>query len=138
MKTEHENKEGLLSKVIHVYQAKADSIASNRDKLKKLLNKASAKIKEVGNIPGIKESRSQVEVVYRMLKAHLNNEYKGVSTRTVGMLVLGLLYFVLPVDFIPDFIPVVGYIDDLTVLLAIFKSLNSDIDKFLEWESTKV
>lgn len=138
MKVENDNKKGLLAKVIHVYQAKADKIASNRDKLKDLLQKASNKLKEVGEMPAIKESKTQVEIVFRMLKAHLNHEYKGVSTRTIGMLVLGILYFVLPVDFIPDFIPVVGYIDDLTVLLAIFKSLNSDIEKFLEWERTKI
>jgi uncharacterized membrane protein YkvA (DUF1232 family) len=138
MKADNEIKNGLLDKVIHVYQAKAEKIASNRDKLKDLLHKASNKLKEVGEIPAIKESKAQVEVVFRMLKAHLNHEYKGVSTRTIGMLVLGILYFVLPVDFIPDFIPVVGYIDDLTVLLAIFKSLNSDIEKFLEWERSRV
>lgn len=133
-----ENKDRFVAKVKATYYAKAEKIASNGDKLKDLLHKASAKLTEVGEIPAVKESRSQIEVVFRMLKAYYNKEYKGVSTRTLGLLVLGLLYFVLPVDFIPDFIPVVGYIDDLTVILAIFKSLNTDIEKFLEWERTKL
>ena len=133
-----ENKEGFLTKVKATYQAKAEKIASNRDKLKELLHKASAKLTEVGEMPAVKESKSQVEVVFRMLKAYYNKEYRGISSRTLGLLVLGLLYFVLPVDFVPDFIPVVGYIDDLTVILAIFKSLNTDVEKFLEWERTKL
>lgn len=133
-----ENKEGFLAKVKATYQAKAERIASNRDKLKDLLHKASAKLTEVSEIPAVKESKSQIEVVFRMLKAYYNKEYRGVSSRTLGLLVLGLLYFVLPVDFIPDFIPVVGYIDDLTVIMAIFKSLNTDIEKFMEWERTKL
>lgn len=133
-----ENKDRFVAKVKSTYYAKAEKIASNSDKLKDLLHKASAKLTEVGEIPAVKESRSQIEVVFRMLKAYYKKEYKGVSTRTLGLLVLGLLYFVLPVDFIPDFIPVVGYIDDLTVILAIFKSLNTDIEKFLEWERTKL
>src|SRR5690606_1749948 len=81
--------------------------------------------------------KAQIEVVFRMLKAYYTKEYRGVATRTLGLLVLGVLYFVLPGDFIPDFIPVVGHSDDLTVIMAIFKSLNTDIEKFLEWERTK-
>lgn len=133
-----ENNDGFLAKVKATYQAKAERIASNRDKLKDLLHRASVKLTEVSEIPAVKESKSQIEVVFRMLKAYYNKEYRGVSSRTLGLLVLGLLYFVLPVDFIPDFIPMVGYIDDLTVIMAIFKSLNTDIEKFTEWERTKL
>lgn len=133
-----DNKEGFFAKVKSTYQAKAEKIASNRDKLKDLLQKTSAKLTEVSELPAVKESKSQIEVVFRMLKAYYNKEYRGISSRTLGLLVLGLLYFVLPVDFVPDFIPVVGYIDDLTVIMAIFKSLNTDIEKFVEWERTKL
>ncbi|HLU89870.1 MAG TPA: YkvA family protein [Cyclobacteriaceae bacterium] len=137
MNTHKEKESRLFAKVKRVYQSRAESIAANREKLSKLLHKFSDKMKQVGEMPSIRESKSQLEVFYRMLKAHLNNSYRGVSNRTLVLLVLGLLYFVLPLDFIPDFIPGVGYIDDLTVIVAIFKSLNTDIEKFLEWERTK-
>jgi uncharacterized membrane protein YkvA (DUF1232 family) len=133
-----ENTEGFLAKVKATYQAKAENIASNRDKLKDLLHKASVKFTTIAEMPAVKESKTQIETVFRMLRAYYNKEYRGISNRTLGLLVLGLLYFVLPVDFIPDFIPMVGYIDDLTVILAIFKSLNTDIEKFLDWERTKL
>jgi uncharacterized membrane protein YkvA (DUF1232 family) len=138
MKENFENREGFFNKVKNAYQAKADSIAANRDKLTGLLHRVSEKIKEIAQNPAVKESIGQFEVAVRMIKAHVTNEYKGVSNRTLGMLVLGLLYFVLPLDFLPDFIPVIGYVDDLTVIVAIFKSLSSDIEKFLEWERTKM
>ncbi len=138
MKGNQINKDGLLAKVKDAYQSKAESIASSQEKLKELLHKVSVKLKQISEIPAIQETKTQVEVVFRMVKAHYNKEYSGISTRTLGMLVLGLFYFALPVDFIPDFIPVIGYVDDLTVILAIFKSLNKDIEKFLEWERTKL
>ena len=137
MKENLENKEGFFNKVKNAYQTKADSIASNRDKIKGLLHRVSEKMKDIAHNPAVKESIGQFEVAFRMVKAHVTNEYKGISNRTLGMLVLGLLYFVLPLDFLPDFIPVIGYVDDLTVIVAIFKSLSSDIEKFLEWERTK-
>ncbi len=38
--------------------------------------------------------------------------------RVKGMLLAALAYFVVPVDLIPDFLPGLGFTDDLTVLLT--------------------
>src|SRR5690554_4219524 len=133
----NDHKESLFGKAKTVYQAQADKIASSRTKLARLLQKATEKLNRVSEIPAVKESQAHLEIIFRMVKAHINHEYKGFSNRTMGLFALGLLYFILPVDFIPDFIPVIGYVDDLTVLMAIFKSINSDVEKFLEWERTK-
>ena len=127
-----------MAKVKAAYQSKAENIASSQEKLKELLHNVSVKLTQISEIPAVKETKTQIEVVFRMVKAHYTKEYSGISSRTLGMLVLGLFYFVLPIDFIPDFIPVIGYVDDLTVILAIFKSLNKDVEKFLEWERTKL
>lgn len=133
----NDNKESLFGRAKAVYQTKADKIASSRTKLARLLQKATEKLTRVSEITAVKESQEQLEVIFRMVKAHINHEYRGFSNRTMGLFALGLLYFILPVDFIPDFIPVIGYVDDLTVLMAIFKSISSDVEKFLEWERTK-
>lgn len=59
------------------------------------------------------------------------------------MLILGALgYFILPVDAIPDFIPVAGYTDDLAALTAIYNIVKGSIgpeaalradEKLKEW-----
>ena len=48
----------------------------------------------------------------------------------------GLLYFILPADLILDFIPLVGYLDDLAVLTTIMASLKGEIDKYRSWKET--
>jgi uncharacterized membrane protein YkvA (DUF1232 family) len=48
----------------------------------------------------------------------------------------GLLYFILPADLIPDFIPVVGYLDDLAILTTIMSSLKKEINDYLAWQDT--
>ena len=75
-------------------------------------------------------------VFQRMVQAHLNGSFK-ISVKTLGLIVLGLLYFVLPIDIIPDFLPVIGFADDLSVLIAIFNSVKHEVEFFLEWEKTK-
>jgi len=46
----------------------------------------------------------------------------------------GLLYFILPADLIPDFIPVIGYLDDLAVLTTIMNSLQKEICDYHIWK----
>jgi uncharacterized membrane protein YkvA (DUF1232 family) len=43
---------------------------------------------------------------------------RRVSLWPKALLVLGLLYVVSPIDFIPDFIPLIGELDDLVVIIA--------------------
>src|SRR5690606_25635003 len=71
MNTQKDNNSRLFSKVKAVYQSRAEKIASNREKLSQLLRKVSEKMKQVGEIPSVRESKTQVEVLYRMVKAHL-------------------------------------------------------------------
>jgi uncharacterized membrane protein YkvA (DUF1232 family) len=48
-------------------------------------------------------------------------------TRVRGVLLAALAYFVLPVDFIPDFIFGLGFTDDVAVLTAAITALRSHI-----------
>lgn len=56
------------------------------------------------------------------------------------VLVIGALgYFISPLDFIPDIVPVAGYSDDLTALLLALVQVHSCIDKdILEKASSKL
>jgi uncharacterized membrane protein YkvA (DUF1232 family) len=44
--------------------------------------------------------------------------------------VAGLMYFLSPVDAIPDFIPVFGMLDDIAVLAWVMKSLSDELSAF--------
>jgi len=127
----------VLAKAKRLYQEKAERIAQSKEKVQQLIQKVSDKLHRFAENPTVKESKFYLEVVIRMLKAYYKNEYRGFSTKTLVLMVLGLLYFVIPLDFIPDFIAGLGFVDDLTVLLAITKSIQSDIEDFLDWERTK-
>lgn len=47
--------------------------------------------------------------------------------RVRGILLAALAYFVLPFDFIPDFLPGLGFTDDLTVLVTAYTMIRGHI-----------
>jgi uncharacterized membrane protein YkvA (DUF1232 family) len=52
----------------------------------------------------------------------------------IGLIGGGLLYFIIPLDLIPDYIPVVGLLDDYVVLSAIINSLQTELADYQAWK----
>lgn len=51
---------------------------------------------------------------------------------TRGIIVGALLYFLIPTDATPDYIPLVGYIDDTAIVAAVIRRLAKEIDRYKE------
>ncbi len=50
-----------------------------------------------------------------------------VSWHRKSIVVAALIYFISPIDAIPDFAPLVGYLDDLGVITAVLKFLGHEL-----------
>lgn len=50
-----------------------------------------------------------------------------VSWHRKAIVVMGLIYFISPIDTIPDIAPLIGYLDDLGVITALLKFLGSEL-----------
>ena len=83
--------------------------------------------------PALKSALKNVRVLYALFKDAVNGKYK-LPPASVAMIGGGLLYFILPADLIPDFIPVIGYLDDLAVLKTIMNSLDKEIRDYRIWK----
>jgi len=53
-----------------------------------------------------------------------------VSWQKKAIVVAGLIYFITPIDAIPDFVPLVGYLDDLGVITALLKFLGRELTPY--------
>lgn len=73
----------------------------------------------------------------RMLKAWADGDYKNISTASIIAVCAAVIYVVNPIDLIPDFIPIIGQIDDIFVLSFLIKTLNKEIEKFMAWEESQ-
>ena len=82
--------------------------------------------------PALKSALKNVRVLYSLFKDTVDGKYK-LPPASLAMIGGGLLYFILPTDLIPDFIPVIGYLDDLAVLTTIMNMLNTEIREYRVW-----
>lgn len=70
------------------------------------------------------------DLVHLMIKLFGDKE---VSPKTKGMIVIGFAYLISPIDIVPDFIPVFGFVDDLLIsVLLLNKIINSGDEKLKE------
>lgn len=89
---------------------------------------ASDKLAGVGGaLQGVRED---LITLIDLLRAWARGEYRDVPLRSIVIIVAGVLYFVTPLDFIPDFIFGLGLLDDITVLTWVVSVLRDEIDRF--------
>ncbi|MCW8811891.1 MAG: YkvA family protein [Ignavibacteriaceae bacterium] len=62
--------------------------------------------------------------LYRYMKDPLVKWYRK------AIVVAGLIYFIVPIDAIPDMTPFFGYLDDLGVITALLKYLGSELTSY--------
>lgn len=65
-----------------------------------------------------------VVALYRYMKDDSVNWYRKL------IVVAALVYFISPIDTIPDFAPLVGYLDDLGVIMAALKYIGTEIKPY--------
>ena len=73
----------------------------------------------------------------RLVKAYVTGKYREIPWKSVLIILAAIIYFINPIDLIPDVVPVLGLSDDFGVLLWVYNSLRNEVDKFLTWERSQ-
>jgi uncharacterized membrane protein YkvA (DUF1232 family) len=77
---------------------------------------------------------TDLQTLLRLTSAYAKGDYRVIPARTIVAAVGAVVYFVSPVDAIPDVIPGVGFVDDAAVLYFVVKAITTDLDDFRRWE----
>jgi uncharacterized membrane protein YkvA (DUF1232 family) len=85
--------------------------------------------------PAFGKLLESVQELYSLFSDAVKGNYK-LHPANLAMIGGGLLYFILPLDLIPDYIPVVGFLDDLAILTTIINSLQGELKKYRRWKET--
>ncbi|GAB2767084.1 hypothetical protein GCM10027275_06610 [Rhabdobacter roseus] len=116
---------------------RAGRYARNSSRLFTLLTQVAKKSQQLGFKESVSVFQTQVQVLIRMIRAYASGEYRGLPWKSLVSIIATLIYFVSPIDLIPDILPVVGFTDDLALVVWVFKSFSDDIEKFSAWENKR-
>lgn len=90
--------------------------------------------KKINNSGMLKKYSELGKVMYGMLKDYRKGIYKQVPWFTIATIAFSFLYILNPLDIIPDFIPGLGYIDDMAIITFGLRFIQSDIHSYLDWK----
>ena len=116
---------------------KASVVLKDPHRMSKLLTESREKINNLElDEDEFKGILGTIKTFIRMLRAFRSGAYTEIPWMTILTVVGALIYFITPIDLIPDFIPVAGYLDDFGLILAVFNRFKADINTFQAWEKS--
>jgi uncharacterized membrane protein YkvA (DUF1232 family) len=115
----------------------ATAVARDPQRLHKLVEDAVGKISVIPRGP-FADTWPYLMAMIRLVRDFHRAEYRDISEANLLIIIAAILYFVSPFDVIPDWVPVLGHIDDAFVISLALKSVRADLDTFMAWETARI
>jgi uncharacterized membrane protein YkvA (DUF1232 family) len=117
--------------------ADAEDYAGDPKRLAGLVGDAVGKINTIPRGP-FGETWPYLLAMVRVIRDYQRGEYRDIAGPKLLIIIAAIIYFVSPFDVIPDWIPVLGHIDDAFVVALALKSVRNDLDTFMAWETARI
>lgn len=127
--------ERALVRVVDESRALATRVATDPTRAERLAR--SAERKSARNENAMRRVFNYVQCFSRLLRAYARKEYTVVPWGSIVLITVGLLYFVSPIDLLPDLLPG-GFVDDIALIASIVKQIQADLEAFRDWETRDV
>jgi len=133
--TEFEPRDNFIRKLLKKRTPKAKEYVDDPNKLAGFADQVRQKLNDQEDARGpLDEVWDYVVLLLRLIQAYIRREYTEVPGKSLVLIVAALIYFVNPLDILPDTIPGVGFIDDAAVVAFVIRQLKVDLDKYRAWE----
>lgn len=117
------------------YESAAKDYLEQPEKTKELIQKASEKAADKKN--ALHEVWDRLHLLFDLVTAWRKGDYRKIPKGSILMTIATIIYFVSPIDIIPDFLVGLGIIDDAAVIGFALKQISSDLEKFKVWKEEK-
>ena len=121
--------------VFSLFVNRATKLLGRPFKIITILNETADKLKsEESKDNKFKQLFDVALTLVRLVRAYATGEYRAIETNTIISGLAVLLYVLSPIDLVPDFIPVVGFLDDLSLVSWFLSKFQGELIRFREWE----
>jgi uncharacterized membrane protein YkvA (DUF1232 family) len=114
------------------FEAKAKEYVKRPEKTDILLKDASKKAHDKKG--SLTEIWDNLQLLFDLVGAWRRGEYRKIPTGSIVTIIAAIIYFVSPIDLIPDFLIGLGIVDDAVVFGFVLKQITTDLEKFKIWK----
>ena len=126
--TEEQARKSILEEAEKIKDSDFKNVLDNEDKIYKKVSESSSLNKFLGDF----------KELFSMVKDYWKGGYRDVPFWTIGSIVAVLIYVLNPLDIVPDFIPIVGLLDDTAVISTCLAMVGLDLKKYRKWKNKKI
>lgn len=120
-----------LKDELNRYKGKAEELFKDDEKVEGFLQDVEKKVEKV---PVYGDTLSRISTIVSMIRAYILKNYRKVPKSVIIGLAAALVYFVAPVDVVPDVLGPLGYVDDAGMLTLSTKIAEEDINEYKKWQ----
>ena len=124
------NKKRALEEIQKRFK-KAEALLKDDVRMESFLEKIEKKIKW---IPFLAQEFKNIPTMVSMVRSYLRGNYTKIPKRTILAIVSALIYFLSPIDVVPDWIPLLGQLDDAIVIASCWNLGNKDVEDYRQWK----
>lgn len=102
--------------------------------VKKAVDESDSIRKKFERVGPLGRYMEDVKLLISLVKDYWSGEYRAIPWWAISAIVFTLLYVVSPIDLIPDFIPVIGYLDDAAVVSVCLMLVEQELQTYKKWK----
>lgn len=114
----------------------AEIVLKRRMRVLHLAREAYTKL--AGEQDAMTRVKNDLLLMLRLSRAWALREYRTIPWKSLLYIIAAIVYFVNPVDLIPDVLAGLGFIDDVAVIAAVVRAIRNDLDAFHDWEQEQL
>jgi uncharacterized membrane protein YkvA (DUF1232 family) len=113
---------------------KASKLLKRPAELNALISNASKKLAATSS-SRLSEAQTNLALFLDLLSCYVRGTYRGITNETLVAIAAAVLYFLVQLDMIPDFILAWGLLDDIAVVTYIYGQVRDELEKFKAWRA---
>lgn len=124
----------IKKEIVEEIQIRSESVGN--DQINEIINEEKRINRKSSKVDSNRFGKfiKQMKLAMSLIKDFRNKSYTDIPWRSIAFITAAVLYFMNPFDVVPDMLPVFGFGDDAMLFAALFKSIQTDLEKYGEWK----
>ncbi len=122
----------VRDRIVRTVSEQARAITRDPDAVLAIVQQATGKLATDPSAP-LRRMRDRVHLMLRLARAWADGSYREIPPAKLLVVVGAIVYFVSPLDLVPDFLPG-GLGDDAAIIALVLRTVADELDRFEAWE----